>query len=298
MTKSKSSLPHESILMKCFRRYNFDTISWALRRLHCPVKKEDLVLEIGSGASPYFRSNVLCDAFESNHHRQNRSLVVDRPLILGYAENLPFKDNSFDFIIASHVLEHSDDPALFISEIQRVGKAGYIEVPDAFMERLTGYPEHTLEITEKNSELIIRKKIARIQDKELERLFHNKARLVMPELFSKYPFNFHVRLYWSRDTGGIKYKILNPNFSLKKRWNRAPKIPKNSQERRRVRAYLNSRVLRVIRILFSQNKKNNKINLLDLLQCTRCKSNDFKLKKHIAVCMSCKKETKVFTKED
>ena len=40
------------------------------------------------------------------------------------------KDNEFDFVVASHVLEHVQDPVLFLSEIQRVSSiGGYIEVP-------------------------------------------------------------------------------------------------------------------------------------------------------------------------
>lgn len=289
---AKSIVSYDSSLMRFFRYIKLDSIAWSLRRLYCPVKENDLVLEIGSGASPYFRSNILCDAFEGeNFHRQNRSLVADRPFVLGFAENLPFKDDSFDFIIASHVLEHSDNPVKFITEIQRVSKAGYIEVPDAFMERLTGYPEHTLEITDKNSELIIRKKNDRIQDKELENLFHNKSRFIMPELFSKYPFNFHVRLYWSRDSGGIKYKILNPN--LKKKWDKVHKNTERMKERRRFRSFVNSRALKIIRMLFSQNKRNKKIDLLNLLRCPKCQGTNFELKTNNAQCYRCKTNIKV-----
>jgi len=258
------------------------------------VKKKDIVLEVGSGGSPYFRSNVLCDAFESNHHRQNRSLVVDRPLVIGYVENLPFKDDSFDFVIASHVLEHSDDPAKFLNEIQRVGKAGYIEVPDAFMERLTGYHEHTLEITDKNHELLIRKKNARIQDKELEELFHNKARFIMPELFSKYLFNFHVRLYWSRYTGGIKYKILNSNTN--KKWDRNPKKIEGFVEKKIIQTYIKFLMLKAIRYLFSQTKRNKNLDILNFIRCAKCKNSNFEIKDFKAVCLSCKENIKFFNK--
>ena len=90
------------------------------------------MLEIGAGGNPYPRANVLLDAYEDTVERREKLLVNDRPLVLGFAENLPFRDKSFDFIIASHVLEHSKDPEAFIKELMRVGKAGYIETPDAF----------------------------------------------------------------------------------------------------------------------------------------------------------------------
>ena len=66
---------------------------------HVPVPADGLVLETGSGARPYFRSNVLCDAFLTGQQRAGLELVNDRPLVLGFAEKLPFKDDSFDFVI-------------------------------------------------------------------------------------------------------------------------------------------------------------------------------------------------------
>ena len=50
---------------------------------------------------------------------------------------LPFRDNEFDFVVASHVLEHVQDPVLFLSEIQRVSSiGGYIEVPTKLEDNL------------------------------------------------------------------------------------------------------------------------------------------------------------------
>lgn len=57
----------------------------------------------------------------------------------------------------------------------RVAKAGYIEVPDAFMERLIPYLDHRLEITDIDNRLIIFKKSQRIVDPEINKLFQNKV---------------------------------------------------------------------------------------------------------------------------
>ena len=84
--------------------------------------------------------------------------VSDRPTVIGFAENLPFKDKTFDFVIAAHVLEHSAHPEKFLSELQRVAKSGYIEVPDAIMERLNPYKDHRLEITKRDGALKIKKR--------------------------------------------------------------------------------------------------------------------------------------------
>ena len=44
-------------------------------------------------------------------------------------KKLPFKDKEFDFVILSHVLEHVQEPLELKKEIERIGKAGYIELP-------------------------------------------------------------------------------------------------------------------------------------------------------------------------
>jgi glycosyltransferase involved in cell wall biosynthesis len=47
----------------------------------------------------------------------------------GYMEELPFKDNEFDTVFCSHVLEHSKDITKAVSEINRVCKRALILVP-------------------------------------------------------------------------------------------------------------------------------------------------------------------------
>lgn len=266
----------ESSLMSFFRKLGFDSIAWSLRRLYCPVGKDDLVLEVGSGGNPYFRANVLCDAYFETQERFFVPLIYDRPTVIASAENLPFKDNAFDFVIASHVLEHSVDPKKFLEEIQRVGKAGYIEVPDAFMERLTNYGFHRLEITDINDMLIIRKKKGSVQDEELWEIFKNKARGIAPYLFSKYPFNFHVRYYWNKEFGGIKYQILNPEYKFD--WD-IPVLNKNFiRIKFNLKNFLKKQILVIIRKLFSQNKKNSNLDVAQLMMCGNCNGNNLNFK--------------------
>ena len=57
-----------------------------------------------------------------------------RRKLFGYivdSEKHPFDDNRFDFAMSSHVLEHTKNPELYISELVRVcGKRAVIVVPD------------------------------------------------------------------------------------------------------------------------------------------------------------------------
>ena len=197
--------------MFIFNFLKLKSIAWSLRRWFVPVAKNDLVLEIGSGSNPYFRSNVLCDAdIRSEDHFQK--LVSDRPLIIAYGEELPFKDNSFDFVIASYVLEHSKKPEKFIKELQRVAKKGFIEVPDAFRERFTCVDHHRLEISNINGVLHIRKKSGIVHDEEINSLLDDRKKKLINDFTAKHPQDFQIRYYWNRDHGGIKYKISNPDY--------------------------------------------------------------------------------------
>ncbi len=282
----------ENLLMRLFKRLGFDSIAWSLRRIYCPVKKTDLVLEVGSGGNPYFRANILCDAYEESQERFYIPLVYDRPTIIASAENLPFKDDAFDFVIASHVLEHSAEPEKFLEEIQRVGRAGYIETPDAAMERLTHYTFHRLEITERDSEILIRKKKNYIQDSELAELFDRKALSVFPEIISKYPFHFHVRYYWSKSDGGIKYKIITPENRFN--WDLPVFGKAELRSRFSLIVFLKTRILLLTRKLFSQNKRNRCIDLGELLMCSKCKKSDFNLNKEEAMCKNCGEKYRIY----
>lgn len=285
-----------SFLMDLALKFKMEKVAWSLRRLYCPVKATDLVLEVGSGGSPYFRANVLCDAYEESQERFFVPLISDRPTLLAFAENLPFKDNAFDFVIASHVLEHSSDPEKFIEELQRVAKAGYIEVPDAFMERLTHYSFHRLEITDKNGELIITKKKDHIHDHDTVELFHNKVRGIFPFWASKFPFKFHVRYYWSKETGGIKYRITNPEVKLDWEFpteDTGPKIDLKDQTQS-LKAKVFRFILSAARNLFSQTKRNANLDVVSLMKCSECQKMDLKLVGDYVNCQNCNSKVRIF----
>lgn len=124
------------------------------------IKPDDLVLEVGSGDKPYPRSDVLLDKLpdDSSEREAGRDLVVDRPLVIGDVEALPFADKSFDYIIASHILEHAKNPKKFLDELSRVGKCGYIETPLPLRERVFDWPFHRWYVYQKDKKLVLIKK--------------------------------------------------------------------------------------------------------------------------------------------
>jgi len=269
----------ESWAMSICKRLGLKKMAWTLRRLHCPIAKDALVLEIGSGGNPYSRANILLDAYEITKERHYAHLKADRPLILGFGEKLPFKDRVFDFVIASHVLEHSANPEKFLSELQRVAKAGYIETPDAFMERINPYTFHRLEITKRRQKLMIRKKKNWLNDKELVELYEYKAKkYITSRCFSNNPELFHVRHYWQDK---IDFIVLNPEVDCS--W----VSPKDKKYDLPVRRILRNGIIDLIRGFLSQNKRNRSLNILDLLVCPKCVGGKFVRQTQGIICLKC-----------
>jgi uncharacterized protein YbaR (Trm112 family) len=259
----------ESLAMRVLNRIGMEKLAWSLRRLHCPVPKNALVLEVGSGGNPYPRSNVLLDAYEETRERHWVPLVIDRPFVLGFVEQMPFKTRAFDFLIASHVLEHSTAPEKTLTEFQRVARAGYIEVPDAFLERVNPYKDHRLEISLRNGTLQIYKKSGWIEDAGLVELYEDRVKLLLTkDLMPRRPFDFHVRYYWS---GQIKYQIQNPKVDLS--WSppsdRAIKWPQTSRQKV---GQPRDQLVAWTRNLFSQTARNHRIDIMPLLRCPTCLS--------------------------
>jgi acetyltransferase-like isoleucine patch superfamily enzyme/predicted SAM-dependent methyltransferase len=106
------------------------------------INKDDKVLEIGPGATPHPRSDIFLELkYESTEERIEQSgyvgiLKTDKPIVYYDGSIFPFEDNEFDYVICSHVLEHVPikDIDLFMSELRRVAKKGYIEYPNIFYE--------------------------------------------------------------------------------------------------------------------------------------------------------------------
>ena len=88
------------------------------------------VLDIGCGYTANKYANVIADVQDfSRFYKEKKFIkIIDK--------QLPFKDNEFDFIIASHVIEHVEDFQFFIQEIERISKQGYIELPSRLGDNL------------------------------------------------------------------------------------------------------------------------------------------------------------------
>lgn len=141
------------------KRSELDSFEVGLTGERIAIEKHWRVLDIGSGHNPHRRADVLLDKnVHSNIERSGKPAVRDiRPFVIGDAECLPFKDQSFDYVIASHIAEHTQNPIAFYEEVQRVAPRGYIECPGPLSELLLGEPFHLWIVQKKGKTLEFRK---------------------------------------------------------------------------------------------------------------------------------------------
>ena len=88
------------------------------------------ILDIGCGYSANKHATVISDIQDlSNFYKGKKFIQITE-------KKLPFQDKEFDFTIASHVIEHVEDLDFFITELERISKRGYIELPTRFADNL------------------------------------------------------------------------------------------------------------------------------------------------------------------
>ena len=88
------------------------------------------ILDVGCGYTAHEKATVVCDTQDlSSFYKNKKFIKID-------GKTLPFKDKEFDFVIASHVIEHVENVSFFINELERVSSKGYIELPTSLEDNL------------------------------------------------------------------------------------------------------------------------------------------------------------------
>jgi len=88
------------------------------------------VLDIGCGYRAHEKASTIADVKDFSNYYKNKKFIQIKE------KKLPFQDNEFDFVIASHVIEHVEDFEFFIKEIERISSKGYIELPTRLADNL------------------------------------------------------------------------------------------------------------------------------------------------------------------
>ncbi len=88
------------------------------------------VLDIGCGYTANQNATIIADAQDLSNFYTEKNFVQVKEKVL------PFKNKEFDFVIASHVIEHVEDFEFFIKELERISSKGYIELPSRLGDNL------------------------------------------------------------------------------------------------------------------------------------------------------------------
>jgi hypothetical protein len=107
----------------------------------------DRVLDVGGWAKPLARADWVIDLmpYETRGLYGERDPEPERftpetwlNLDICSRDPWPFADDQFDFAVCSHTLEDVRDPIWVCSELSRVARAGYVEVPSRLEEQSLG----------------------------------------------------------------------------------------------------------------------------------------------------------------
>ena len=88
------------------------------------------ILDVGCGYTANEYAKTVADIQDLSNFYKNKKFIRIKE------KKLPFKDNEFDFVITSHVIEHVEDFQFFIKEIERISKKGYVELPTRLGDNL------------------------------------------------------------------------------------------------------------------------------------------------------------------
>lgn len=103
------------------------------------------VLDVGGWYAPYARADAVVDLLDydsrglgTSNAPQDERFSSATWVRQDISKGLPFSDGEFDFAVCSHTLEDVRDPISVCSEIMRVARRGYIEVPSRVAESIRG----------------------------------------------------------------------------------------------------------------------------------------------------------------
>ena len=164
------------------------------RLIYLYLKRESSLFKTKTKLLHIAPEGCLIDVFKSSDTIDYTTADLDSPLadIKMDIHSMPFEDNSFDFVLCNHVLEHVENDIEALEEIKRVmkkGGLGIVQVP--FYDPI---PEKTIE-----DKTVVSKN-------EREKLYGQSDHV------RKYGKDYKGRL----ESTGLRVKVIKPNKFLNK----------------------------------------------------------------------------------
>ena len=160
------------------------------------------ILDIGCGFNANKYANEICDVQDLSSHYSGKKFTKLTE------KKLPFEDKEFDFVIASHVMEHVEDIEYFIKELERISQKGYIELPTKLEDNLVfeNKKDHLwhMDFDDVGFKLLISKKV-----QYFEPVLTVSSIKKLNEIFRK---SFILELYWENKIDYEIKKNVNENL--------------------------------------------------------------------------------------
>lgn len=175
-----------------------------------------IVLDVGGAMKPFNRADWIMDALRYDQRGELGSMGGDEErfsedtwVVRDFCdrEPWPFADKQVDFVICSHTLEDVRDPIWMCSELNRIAKAGYIEVPSRLEEQTygfqgpwTGWSHHRwlIDVGENDITFVHKSAVVERADSHFPPEFRNtlSAEERVSPFFWEGSFGFRERLFW------------------------------------------------------------------------------------------------------
>lgn len=196
----------------------------ATERILATLADDALVLDVGGWAAPFNRADWMLDlmpyetrgglgSYGPSQERFSARTWVQRDMC--DREPWPFKDKQFDFSICVTTLEDIRDPIWVCSELARVSKAGYVEVPTIEAELIfnvegngpfLGHEHHRWFVEMRGGELVFMHKPHSIH--------HDWTLRVLPRWRERMAVEDHLQgLFWEGSLPAREKVLIGPEYN-------------------------------------------------------------------------------------
>lgn len=176
-----------------------------------------------------------------------------------------------DFVIARNIVEHIADIEMFLRELVRVARRGYITAPSTIAEKLFSWDKHVWFTAVRDQELRLVAKEKPIYDSDLSALFHSlhASDRQFQQFYRNHQELFVTEYHWE---DSIHYSIEGEVVEGLKQtqamfdYSDTYTALTSAALSRGIRASLQ----RILRVLFSSHRANQALAYIDKLACPVC----------------------------